>query len=538
MKIPRIKINFKSKKFWIISIIIVLLILIVFSVLTGKSKTPKYETAKVERSNLVQTVDATGNLGSTNDLSLYFVSSGIIQNVKVEEGDKVKAGQWLANLSLSQLNAAVDQAQASLDQKLAGATDEQIAVSEKQVESAQVSLDQANKTLVDTTSLAGKNMTAKYDAAQNSLADAYIKMYNAYTTVDLIAKNYFSGNDQEGLTVRYNESYAIKTPKDKAQAAIDAAKASNSDDDIDSAISQAVSSLNSILSGLTVIRSTCDSTSYQNLVTATDKASIDSQKSYISSAQTAVSQLQNDISILKTQNANNINSAQSGVESAQVNLDLQKANYNSLIAKPRDVDVAYYEAALKQALAARNNAIIYAPIDGIITKANKKVGELVSASEPMIEMSSPNYQIEVDIPETDVVKIKLGDEATVTFDALGSDTKFSGKVLSIDPASTNIQDVVYYQVKVGLEDSGSTSLLKPGMTADVLVKTDTRDNAIFVQSQAILSKSDTDEKYVRVLKNGKIEERPVVIGLKADDGKTEIVSGLSDGEEIILKTAQ
>jgi len=152
----------------------------------------------------------------------------------------------------------------------------------------------------------------------------------------------------------------------------------------------------------------------------------------------------------------------------------------------------------------------------------------------MIELLSPHYETKVDVPETDVVKVKVGDEAEITLDALGSDIKFKGKVLTVDPASTEIQDVVYYKVKVAIEDSGNETI-KPGMTADVLVDTDRRDNVIFIPSRALLTRSGTDEKYVRVLKDGAVEERTVKLGLKADDGKTEVISGLNEGEEIVLR---
>ncbi len=124
----KFKPNFKSKKTWIILVVVVLFIIVAISLLSGGKKASKYETVKVIRGNLVQTVDATGKVESANDLSLHFDGVGIVEAVKVKEGDTVRAGQWLANLSLSQLNAAVAQAQASLDQKLAGATTEQINV--------------------------------------------------------------------------------------------------------------------------------------------------------------------------------------------------------------------------------------------------------------------------------------------------------------------------------------------------------------------------------------------------------------------------
>lgn len=525
--------NFKSKRTWIVlAIIVVLLIVIVPNFFKGNKA--KYETAKVERGDLVQTVDATGKIASSNDLSLHFDGTGIVEAVRVKEGDVVRAGQWLANLSLSQLNAAVAQAQASLDQKLAGATAEQVAVSAKEVDSAQIALNKAQSNLNDTTVLADKNLKAKYDYALNVLDDSYIKMYNAYITVHGIQDNYFTSNSQDGTTVRNNEEYEINIPKSQAKSYIDIAKASGKSEDIDRAISESITALNRILSALTTIRNICDGSSYQNWVTAAEKTSLDTQKSYISTAQTTVSSLQNDISVLKTENNNSINSAKASVDSAKANLELEQANYDSLVAKPRDIDIAYYQALLDQAVASRNKAIIYAPIDGTVTKVNKKKGELISSSEAMIELLSPHYEIEVDVPETDVVKLKLDNDATITLDALGSDTKFEGKILTIDPASTEIQDVVYYKVKVAINENGDTAI-KPGMTADVLIKTDTRENVLFISSRAILTKTDTDEKYVRVLKNGKVEERVIKLGLKADDGKVEVLSGLSEGEEIILR---
>lgn len=529
-----LKPNFKSKRIWIILLLAIVLVIAGFSVFGGK-KASKYETAKAERGNLVQTVDATGNIESSNDLSLHFDGMGIVENVRVKEGDEVKAGQWLANLSMSQLNAAVAQAQASLDQKLAGATTEQIAVSEKQIESANVALKKAEDSLVDTTSLAQQNLAAKYTYALTVLEDSYIKMYNAYIVVKNIQSTYFTGYDQEGLTVRTNLDYNIERQKDAAKTATDFAKSTKKAEDIDTAITQTKTSLGYILSGLTAVRDACDGVAYKNVVTSTEKTSLDSQKAYVNTAQTTVSSLDSDISILKTQNENNINSARAAVDAAKANLELQQANYDSLVAKPRDIDIAYYQAALDQAVASRNKAIIYAPIDGVVTKVSKKKGELISSSEAMIELLSPHYEIKVDVPETDVVKVKVNDDAEITLDALGSDVKFKGKVLTVDPASTEIQDVVYYKVKVAIEDGGSETI-KPGMTADVLVNTDNRSNVVFVPSRAVLTRTGSDEKYVRVLKtDGTVEERTIKLGLKADDGKVEVLSGLNEGEEIVLR---
>ncbi|MDD3292509.1 MAG: HlyD family efflux transporter periplasmic adaptor subunit, partial [Candidatus Pacebacteria bacterium] len=189
--------------------------------------------------------------------------------------------------------------------------------------------------------------------------------------------------------------------------------------------------------------------------------------------------------------------------------------------------------ALDQAKANRNKAIIYAPISGIVTKVNKKSGESITSAETMIEILSPHYEIDVDVPETDVVKISLNDEAEITLDALGKDVKFVGKVINIDPASTDIQGVVYYKVKVSLDDNNDERV-KPGMTTNVLIETDYRENILYLQNRAVLSK-DQDQKYVRALEGDTVVEKDVILGIKGDNGLVEIISGVNEGDEIVLK---
>ena len=525
---------FKSRKSLIIIIVIVLTLIVVSFMVFGGKKTSQYEIVKVERGSLVQTVDASGKMQSAQDLSLHFETMGKVSSVYVEEGDEVKAGQWLANLSLIELNAAVAQAEATLNQKIAGATLEQIAVAQKQIDSAQIALDQSNKTLIETIELSQKNLSAKYSYAQSSLDDAYIKIYNSYNTVNSIQKTYFSGNTQESLKVKYELRYNIEYPMNNIKTDIDNAKSTGNATDIELAISKMVTTLNQVLNSLTVVREICNNSYYDLIISSTDKTNLDLQKSYISTSQTTISTLESDIDILKIQNQKSISTAESAVATAKATLEIQQANYNSLTAETREVDLAFSRAALDQAKANRNKAIIYAPISGIVTKVNKKPGESITSAETMIEMLSPHYEIDVDVPETDVVKISLNDEAEITLDALGKDVKFVGKVVNIDPASTDIQGVVYYKVKVSLDDNNDERV-KPGMTTNVLIETDYRENTLYLQNRAVLSK-DGDQKYVRVLEENTVIEKDVILGIKGDNGLVEIISGVNEGDEIVLKT--
>jgi HlyD family secretion protein len=197
------------------------------------------------------------------------------------------------------------------------------------------------------------------------------------------------------------------------------------------------------------------------------------------------------------------------------------------------VDIAYSRAVLEQAELNKSKSFLYSPIDGVVSKVNKKAGELITPAEAVIEMISPHEEVVVDVSETDVVKLSIGDPAIVTFDALGSDLKFNGEILTIEPSSTDIQGVVYYKVKVGLKDENER--IKTGMTADILVETEKKDGAIYLPTRAVITKDS--KKYVKVLEGGtNVVEKEVVLGFKGDGGVVEIVSGLGEGEEVILKT--
>ncbi|HRR94766.1 MAG TPA: biotin/lipoyl-binding protein, partial [Candidatus Paceibacterota bacterium] len=362
-----IKINWKflkSKKF-IISLIVLAIVVGAWFFLTSsqKSKLP-YETVKVERGNLTQTVEVTGNINATEDLSLNFQVPGVIAYVGVKEGNKVYAGQWLANLTLTELDAAVAQAQAVLDQKLAGATPEQINAAQKQIESAEIALNNAR-------ALANASLNSKYESALVSLDDVSVKMNNTLKTTRDLKIKYFTDTSQE--SIRYqNNLDLINNALLKFNGLLNLAKISRNQNDIDTTIDNALESLDIILVSLTSNRDILDIEPHKSKISEQEKASLDNQKSIISTAKITIAGVKNDIAISKSQNENNIKSAEAA-------LNLQKANYDNLVAKPREVDIAYYRAALAQAEANRNKAIIYAPISGVITKVNKNKGETISS---------------------------------------------------------------------------------------------------------------------------------------------------------------
>ncbi|MBX6167726.1 MAG: HlyD family efflux transporter periplasmic adaptor subunit, partial [Thermobispora bispora] len=145
-----------------------------------------------------------------------------------------------------------------------------------------------------------------------------------------------------------------------------------------------------------------------------------------------------------------------------------------------------------------------------------------------IELADPNrLQIVGNFTESDVTKIKKGQQATVTFDALPGVTA-TGKVTLIDPQPQTSNNVVQYAVTISLTDVPSEVRL--GQTASVQVVVGEAENVLTVPTSAI--RTAGGQSTVTVIENGTRVVRRVEVGLQGDS-TTEIKSGLREGELVV-----
>ncbi len=177
---------------------------------------------------------------------------------------------------------------------------------------------------------------------------------------------------------------------------------------------------------------------------------------------------------------------------------------------------------------------LLAPFDGIVTKRNANPGETVvlNLNSPILTViQKDDLLIESNIPESDIAKVAIGQGVDVTLDALTANDIFKASVFEIDPASTEIQGVVYYRIKLKFDNLDPR--FKAGMSANLDIATAQKDNVISVPSRAI--KTDGDKKYVDVLQAVDNTTKKVYVqtGLEGDDGMVEITSGLKGGEKVV-----
>jgi macrolide-specific efflux system membrane fusion protein len=153
-----------------------------------------------------------------------------------------------------------------------------------------------------------------------------------------------------------------------------------------------------------------------------------------------------------------------------------------------------------------------------------------SASSPFVEIVNTNTMtMTVAFSESDVNKLKVGQAATVTPDAL-SGIQLGAHVTSISPVGTTSNNVVSYQATLRLDQTDSS--VKPGMSASAAV--------IIAQAQGVnvpnAAVSGTGSLgTVTVLENGKQLKPQVVVGLRGDS-RTQIISGLSAGQQVVITT--
>ncbi|NTW22113.1 HlyD family efflux transporter periplasmic adaptor subunit [Candidatus Falkowbacteria bacterium] len=442
---------------------------------------------------------------------------------------------------------------------------------ENQIAAAQAALDAANRVFTDdnakdTLSIqdAGQLIKAKasYDAALILVAPARADLADGKRTGAnndaLTAANSVLGLLNETLDV-LNATFAALsksvTSSKFSQASLDAFKTSISAQN--TAINAGISSISTAEQNLS------DTVLAYNTNLSSAQSSLDQAQAAFNNALTnARNALTNARLSGDQQNAN----AKSQVDATLTSYKLAQAQYNKTVAPARPEDFKLFEAQVAQAKAnldalinQANNSIIKSPIDGEITQVNYEIGEEPGAAKPVMAiLSHDNFEIELDISEADIVKVKQGNPASVTFDALGEAAKFAADVTFIEPAQTVIQEVVYYKCTVSnlrsldaagdplgstagtssasttpVAPSTSTSsplrLIRPGMTANVSITTAIKDQVLIVPSRAVIDKGNS-QKVVRLLVNNQFVETPVTVGLRGDEGLTEIISGLKPGD--------
>jgi len=544
---------------------------------------PEMITEAVRRGDLIQKVEAVGNITSDRDVNMKFPVTGIVASISAKEGDRVTAGQELAKLrnesyaaDLASAAAQYRQAQANYQELEEGTRPEDLAIAEAEVANKRAALDAVTADYQSaeeklrtseeklaaikaeaTTNLAGYLITSSSACAQQiSLTRTALK-----TLDDVFISSFISDMAKQYRTTSYSIFRANWTT---AQAALDTFSCSGFGTYSDS-LSTLQRSTEIISQTASVLQEAYSLISDLPLTTAFDSTLRESTKTTISTekavAQTALSAINTAMKSLQDASAGytadiateentyaaakaSKQTAQTAILTYETALRMQEAELALSKAGPRDTQLSASRASMNAAAAsvARAKAkledtIIRAPADGAITKVDFKEGEFTgdpdNASHSITMLGSSPFRVEMFLSEVDIPKILFSQSGSIELDAFPG-VNYALSVTSIEPGPTKVDGVSKYRVSLSFVHPHDE--FKIGMTGDAEIVTGERKDVLLAPVRSVIQKNGSG-KIVRILENGKVVEMPVETGMESDTD-AEIISGLTEGETVVVLIKQ
>lgn len=521
-----IKINFSNIKRIIkkpIVFIPIIVIVIIAIIIIAKPKKNAFDYVEAKIGDVNQVVSVTGRVKAAENVDLAFNQGGRVAYVPVKVGDKVYLGQILAQIEASEISAQLDQANATLRMQQAKLQELQKGARPEEITIKELELQQAQQTLID-----------DYNNSINVINDAYTKASDAvYHQTDALFINDDQINPQ--LTFLVNDSeLKSRVESDRGSLNVLLNSWSNEIGDLRADdISGLKNSLDQSKTRLMTVRSFLNETAEAvNKSIALSSADLASYKLNINTGLTnvnmAISSINSAIQLINLQELT--------VQETQNQLALTKAGATIEQMNEQQALVDQAQANVNGTQAQLYKSAIHSPINGIVSAVDIKAGEIAVISQPVISIiSASQMEIETNVPEADIAKLKVGDKADVTLDAYGSDEIFGASVARIDPAEIIIDGVATY--KTVIQFTKADDRVRSGMTANVDIMTANKNGVIVVPTRAVISKDG--EKVVRILgNNNQIQEVKIVVGLRGSDGNVEIISGINAGDKVITSVVQ
>ncbi|MHB8660556.1 MAG: efflux RND transporter periplasmic adaptor subunit [Minisyncoccota bacterium] len=520
-----------------------------YAALNAPSTATRYVTTAVATSTVVASVTETGQVSASSNIDVQSKSSGEVLSIPVTAGEHVDTGTALAYLDPTTAQQNVTSAEQDLQSA-------QIALAKLQEPATASALTSAQNTLAT----AQANLVQAHQAGYNDISSAFLDLPNAVTGLDTILhgttvpgrtseQNEYAYSDMtepyDSTVVQYRTlaessyqtAYASytktladfkSTPRDASDATIEALtnEAYQAAADISDALKTSTTFLNFVNTTLTNRNLALPSTLTPEINTLTG---------YTTTTNSHVAALSSD--------AANVTSDERAVAAAQASLTQLQAGADPLDVQADQLSIQMKQDALAVAQQALADTVVRAPFSGTVAKIEAQQYATIGSGTAVATLVSDNQSVDISVNEVDAAKLKVGEKATLTFDALPS-ISIAGTVSSVDTIGTVSSGVVSYGAVVTF-DTPNTNV-KPGMsaTADIVVSTET---GLAVPASAV--KVSGGQNYVEVFDPPLAGSEsaagaasltlptnvPVTTGL-TDNTNVIIESGLPVGAQVVTKT--
>lgn len=475
------------------------------------------ETAVAERADVFQSVSETGIIKTAQAVDLTFGSQGRIESVLVEEGDEVAQGDVLARLSGGGELASLESARANLAAQearyqdlLAGPREVDRAVSD-------VSVTASEATLEHTIDVQDQLVLNARRQLLSSDLQAYLDEDTRQSLSGSLAPPVISGTymgDEEGEYILELYPSASETGYSFRLSGLE----------------RGVGSVATVrpepLGNLGLYIQFPKDFAYTNRLTwiipvPNTRSSFYSQNmgAYLSAErgrESAIEQAERGLELARAQRE------QATQTATRFELEAQRAGLEEARARLRQAQVAY------------ENTTIVAPFSGVVSAISILEGEwAASGTDAVALIAGADYELILNVSETDIGRVKVGDRVSLTFDAL-KDTLVAARVSRIAPRAETINGVTSVRVTVQLSDPEGK--IMPGFTADATIHTDEQRSVLTVPTRALVEQDGKTYVRIQTAKNGSIDTLKLVeveVGLRGSGGVVEITSGISEGDEVV-----
>lgn len=515
---------------------------------TKAPSAPRYVTAAAEKQSLSVSVSGTGQVSSTSQVDVKPNASGTITSVNAVQGKTVAAGAVLATIDsrLAQRNVAdaqtdLETAQLNLNKA-------------KEPTDALTVLQQKNSLIDAQNSLenAKYNLGKAYDDGYAAVNSAITELSNVMTGLQNVLMGNQASTSQWNLNFyadsarkystsadayrddAYNSYIAARDSYDVTFAAYKKTDSSSDDQTVKAILAQTYASASKISAAVKnasdVIQFYKDQLTSHNLQPlAIADTNLNSLAGY---ASTVTSRLSSLLSAQRT-----IDTGTQTIDDTERSIEEKKAQIAETNAGPDELEIRSLELAIRQKQNALQDArdkladyTVRAPFSGVVAAVNAKKGDTASSGTAVATLISPQLVADISLNEVDVAKIKVGQKATIAFDAI-EDLSISGVVAEVDTVGSASQGVVSYGVQIAFDTDDNR--IKSGMSVAAAIITDFKPDVLAVPNTAI--KTQNGQTYVQIMKDGAPVRTAVTVGI-ANDTDTEITSGLSEGDEVVTQT--
>ena len=538
----------------VVSTIAVLIILYgcyyAYGAFTAPSTATRYVTATATIGTVVATLTETGQVSASQQISLSPQSSGQVTGIYVKPGDRVYAGQVIAQIdatnalqTLRNAELSLQNAELSYQQTTASSTlSLNLIVAQNGVTNAQIALQKAHDEAYASIASIYSDLGTVVSGIDAVLYDSNVTGRASQQNVDAYA-DLVSPHDADISIYKNSAETSYTTAYNTYNSAIAAYKTTNSAISDADLIALAQSTYAAAQTVAEAVRNSHDffdriTTDYSLYTLGTSSV----LAGLLSNTNTYATTISGDLSNALSDQSSVV-SAEQSLAQAQNTLQSTEGGSNTLTVQQAALSLQQAKDAVTNAQTTLAGYTVTAPFAGIIAAVGVQKYDQATSGTAVATLVTNEETANVTVNEIDASKIKVGQKATLTFDALPN-VSIAGTVASINSVGTVSQGVVSYSAVISFDTPNANVMPGMSMTAEIITGTET---GLAVPSSAV--KVSNGQSYVQTFASpltgsssgtgapsAVAPTRTVVTTGLTDNTNVIVETGLTAGEQVVTQT--